>query len=69
MNPLPLHATITRCRHGQPLVEIRSEPFNGLEIRPADLRRLAARLIELAALSEAQPPSRWAKPVVLEDAA
>ena len=43
----PISATLTRCRHGQPLVELTSEPFNGLEIRPKDLRHMAQQLLAL----------------------
>lgn len=43
-----ISATLTRCRHGQPLIVLTSEPFNGLEIRPKGLRELAQRLAALA---------------------
>lgn len=39
--PRPIAATLTRCRHNHPLVELSSQPFNGLEIRPSQLRRMA----------------------------
>ena len=45
---MKITATLTRCRHGKPLVQIDSAPFNGMEIRPAELRRLAQQLIEIA---------------------
>ena len=51
----PTQATITRCRHGQPLVVLDSEPFNGLEIRPHDLRRLAQQLTALADMAASFP--------------
>ena len=51
----PIHATLTRCRHGQPLVVLDSEPFNGMEIRPHDLRRLAQRLTALADMAARLP--------------
>ena len=45
----PLTATITRCAQGQALVELDSQPFNGLALRPAELRALAHQLAALAA--------------------
>ena len=51
----PINATITRCRHGQPLVVLDSEPFNGMEIRPHDLRRLAQHLTALADMAARLP--------------
>jgi len=50
-----LQATLTRCRHGQPLVVLDSEPFNGMEIRPHDLRRLAQQLTALADMAAKLP--------------
>jgi hypothetical protein len=41
MSAPPIQATLTRNRHGQPLVAIDSRPFNGLEISSRALRRLA----------------------------
>lgn len=41
-------ATLTRCREKKPLVVLDSEPFNGMEIRPADLLALAQQLTEIA---------------------
>jgi hypothetical protein len=51
----PIHATLTRCRDGQPLVVLDSEPFNGMEIRPHHLRRLAQQLAALATLADRMP--------------
>lgn len=51
----PTTATLTRCRHGQPLVVLESAPFNGLEIRPGDLRALAQRLAALADMAAKLP--------------
>lgn len=48
-------ATLTRCRHGQALVQLESSPFNGLEIRPADLRRMAQQLAAIADMANRQP--------------
>lgn len=45
-------ATITRCRDGKPLVELRDQPFNGLEVRPDELRELARKFIALADMAE-----------------
>lgn len=53
-----LAATISRCRLGQPLVTLDSEPFNGLEVRPDELRRLAQQFTALAEMAERQPTSR-----------
>lgn len=46
-----INATLTRCRHEQPLV-ILDEPFNGLELRAAELRQLANHLTALADMAE-----------------
>lgn len=48
-------ATLTRCRHGQALVQLESTPFNGLEIRPADLRLMAQHLIAIADMANRLP--------------
>lgn len=52
---IAIQATLTRCRHGQPLVVLNSEPFNGMEIRPHDLRRLAQQLAALADMAARLP--------------
>lgn len=52
---IPLQATLGRCRHGQALVTIESQPFNGLVIRPADLRELSQRLSALADMATRLP--------------
>lgn len=46
-----INATLTRCRDQKPLVVLDSSPFNGLEIRPADLLVIAQQLIEIAEMS------------------
>lgn len=51
----PISATVTRCCHNRPLVVIYSQPFNGLEIRPEELRDMAQRLVSLADLAETLP--------------
>lgn len=51
----PLHATLTRCRDSQPLVVLDSAPFNGMEIRPHDLRLLAQQLTALADMADRLP--------------
>lgn len=51
----PLKATLTRCRHGQALVVLESEPFNGLEIRPGQLRALAQQLTAIADMAARLP--------------
>jgi|GEM_PF-1869445 len=41
-------ALLTRCKDCAPLVVLEGRPFNGLEIRPADLRAMAQKLIAIA---------------------
>jgi len=50
-----IQATLTRCRNAQPLIELQGGPFNGAEIRPAELRQLAQHLLALADLSVKLP--------------
>jgi hypothetical protein len=50
--PISVVARITRCRHGQPLVELHDRPFNGLAIRPHDLERLGEQLVAIAKLAK-----------------
>lgn len=51
----PLKATLTKDRHGQPLVALDGGPFCGLEIKPAALRELATHLDALACLATRIP--------------
>lgn len=51
----PIHATVTRCRNGQAMVVLDSEPFNGMEVRPHELRRLAENLTALADMANHLP--------------
>ncbi len=51
----PLNAKLTRCRQGEALVELTSEPFNGLAIRPDDLRALAQQLTAIANMADSLP--------------
>jgi len=44
-------AKLTSCRHGKELAVLDSEPFNGMEARPADLLAIAQTLIRIAAAS------------------
>ena len=53
--PVTIHATVTRCRHGQPLIVLDDSPFNGLEIRPHELRLLAQNLNALAEMAARLP--------------
>lgn len=54
-------ATITRDRHGQPLLVLHGTLFNGCEVHPAALRSLALQLQALADLAARQPGGkRWA---------
>lgn len=52
---MKFNTTFTRCRDGKPLLELDGTPFNGLEIRPTDLRRLGETLMWLADLGTALP--------------
>ncbi|MDR2187013.1 MAG: hypothetical protein LBE62_03050 [Azonexus sp.] len=53
-----ISATLTRCRDKKPLVVLDSRPFNGLEIRPDELRILAQELLRLANAAAALPTGR-----------
>lgn len=55
MNPT-ISATLTRCRNHLPLVVL-DGPFNGMEVRPKDLHRMAAQLSALAQMAERLPAS------------
>ena len=48
-------ATLTKDHHGQPLVVLDGQPFNGLEICPADLRVMAQQLHVLADMAHRLP--------------
>lgn len=50
-----IQATVTRCRNGQSLVVLDSEPFNGMEVRSHDLRVIAQRLSALADMADKLP--------------
>ena len=64
MTAFTVSALITRCRDGQPLVELTDRPFNGLVIRPSDLERLGERLIAVAKLAKAHKGKRDTKVVI-----
>jgi len=51
----PIAATLTRCRHGQALVVLDSQPFNGAELRPGELRQMAQQLIAIADMAVSLP--------------
>ena len=55
---MKLTATLTRCRFKKPLVQLDSAPFNGMEIRPAELRYLAQQLTAIADEAERQPTGK-----------
>jgi len=60
----PLTATLTRDRHGQPLVALDGGPFNGLEIAPAALRELAQHLDAVACMAARRPTGgKYFRPV------
>ena len=48
-------ATLTRCRHGQALVVLNDRPFNGLEVTPQALRRMAQQLTAIADMASKLP--------------
>ena len=48
-------ATLTRRRHGAALVELTSQPFNGMQIRPSALREMAQRLTAIADMAAKLP--------------
>lgn len=50
-----INATLTRCRNSLPLVVLNSAPFNGLEIRPNELRQMAQELSALADMAARLP--------------
>lgn len=51
----PLDAKLTRCKDKQPLIELESAPFNGLALRPHELRHLAQQLNALADMASRLP--------------
>lgn len=50
-----IQATITRCHHGQTLVILNGGPFNGVEIRPGQLRQMAQTLSAIASMAVQLP--------------
>ena len=50
-----LHAQLTRCRHEQPLAVVDGLPGDGAELRPEQLRQMAAALLAIAADAEGLP--------------
>lgn len=52
---MKIEATLTRCRHNNALVVLESRPFNGMEVRPADLRRMAQQLSAIADMADLLP--------------
>ncbi len=50
-----IQATLTRCCHGQALVILNGGPFNGVEIRPGQLRQLAQTLNAIASMAAQLP--------------
>jgi hypothetical protein len=51
-------ASLERCRHHKPLIVLDEGIFRGAEMRPEQLRDLAAQLIEIAAIAESLPSGR-----------
>jgi len=63
----PIHASLTACRHRQPLVVLNSTPFNGMEIRPDDLRRMAQQLTKLADMADLLPTvGKYFRPLTVQ---
>jgi len=50
-----LHAQLTRCRHELPLAVVDGLPGDGAELRPEQLRQMAAALLAIAADAELMP--------------
>jgi hypothetical protein len=61
-----IKAVITSCRHGQPLVVLESEPFNGLEASTDQLRAMAEALNQLANRAQNHVPRLGRKFVTVE---
>jgi len=55
MSNTQINATVTRCRNGQTLIVLEDGPFNGMEIRPGELRQLAQQLTALAEMASRLP--------------
>lgn len=51
----PITATLTRDRHAHPLVTLNGGPFNGVDFYPAELRRMAQKLIAIADMANRLP--------------
>lgn len=66
MSIRPIKATLTRCANHQALIVL-DGLFNGLEIRPADLREMAMHLNAVADMAARLPlgGKRW-KPTLVE---
>ena len=58
----PLIVALTACRSGAPLAVVDGLPGGGAELRPAELRALAAALLRIAADAETRPLQRRGKP-------
>ena len=61
-----LQATLTGSYDLQPLAVVDGLPGGGAELRPAELRALAAALLRIAADTEARPLKRRGKPTPSE---
>lgn len=51
----PINATLTRCTGSLPLIVLDSRPFNGMEVRPAELQQMAQQLLALADMANKLP--------------
>lgn len=58
-----LHVTMTTDRYGAPLAVIDGPPFNGAELRPGELRRLAAALLRVADDAEKRKTTHRGRPL------
>ena len=58
-----LIVALTACRHMEPLAVVEGLPGSGAELRPGELRALAAALLRIADDAERRPLVRRGKPL------
>ncbi len=58
-----LDATLSRTRDGAPLAVVDGLPGGGAELRPVELRRLAAALLQMADDAEARKLAHRGRPL------
>lgn len=59
----PLCVTVGADRHGAALVTVEGLPGDGAELRPQELRDLAAALVRIASDAERRKPTHRGKPL------